>query len=597
MGEPFGGRGPAGLPLGALAPAGGAQHREVDRAAQPPALALLRCRRRRRRRQPGRSLCLAHFLPPHPLRRRRPAGPRLQPPEPARPGCSRGRVPAVAGRGAAAWAVAAARGGGRGVAPARGWRGGCRVEAGIPRSQGEDHGPVSVINPCLMCHCCCRLPPRPARPLHPMPPGPTCSLSPAPPTPPQWRHAFASPADFIRTVRVEREAHGGAAVTALSAAPSGGLLLSAGADGSLLLWDLSPCCAPASGGGPAALRPRLLCQARHPSPLVWAQLLSPEAALAATAAAAFVWRVERPEAAAAAGGSRAGAGSEPGPPSFRLLRRFALEGGATCAAAWDQFVAVGCGEPRSSCSMPATGGQTCRLLCHAHGWRWGPRYRPGPGSAGPHESRLARPSFLRFTVYYLLAVPMPPPAGDGAVRVYDTYSGSCAKLLRLHQGGVAALQHVRHGELDLLVRWAGPPCAVLARACMCRGAPRRPLQAPCPGAPPCCGAMRLAGELRLAGWAVDCPHCVLAPLGLPHSGGADSRLLICDSDSTLTLAEAHLLRGGARAAGARLLPRSGTPSCGVLCDGVLQRPAGARPALPDPAATPLLCFLPVRCQA
>jgi hypothetical protein len=48
-------------------------------------------------------------------------------------------------------------------------------------------------------------------------------------------------------------------------------------------------------------------------------------------------------------------------------------------------------------------------------------------------------------------------AADGSVRVLDLYSGSCVKLLRLHQrglrgGGVTALQHVRHGELDLLVR-------------------------------------------------------------------------------------------------------------------------------------------------
>lgn len=40
------------------------------------------------------------------------------------------------------------------------------------------------------------------------------------------------------------------------------------------------------------------------------------------------------------------------------------------------------------------------------------------------------------------------------MRIYDTYAGSCAKLLRLHHGSVSALQHVRHGDLDVLVRCA-----------------------------------------------------------------------------------------------------------------------------------------------
>lgn len=177
----------------------------------------------------------------------------------------------------------------------------------------------------------------------------------------QWRRAFAGPADHVRTVRVEREAHGGAAVTALSASAGGNLLLSAGADGCICLWDLSPCCTPGSGGGSAPLRPRLLARGQHPSPVVWAQLLAPDSALSATATAAFVWRIERPEwpgvgaagagaagAAGATGGASSSSGSAP-QPAFRLLRRFSAESGVTCAAAWDQFLAVGCGE-RPSCS-------------------------------------------------------------------------------------------------------------------------------------------------------------------------------------------------------------------------------------------------------
>lgn len=79
-----------------------------------------------------------------------------------------------------------------------------------------------------------------------------------------------------------------------------------------------------------------------------------------------------------------------------------------------------------------------------------PKARPCPHLLLP-SSKLAWQSSV--TLPQLL-----PPfcAADGAVRVFDTYAGTCAKLLRLHHGGVAALQHVRHGELDLLVR-----CAVL----------------------------------------------------------------------------------------------------------------------------------------
>lgn len=47
---------------------------------------------------------------------------------------------------------------------------------------------------------------------------------------------------------------------------------------------------------------------------------------------------------------------------------------------------------------------------------------------------------------------MSPTVEDGSIRLYDTYTGRCTKLLRLHSARVTALQHVRHGSLDLLVR-------------------------------------------------------------------------------------------------------------------------------------------------
>lgn len=107
------------------------------------------------------------------------------------------------------------------------------------------------------------------------------------------------------------------------------------------------------------------------------------------------------------------------PPQLRLLRRWPVDGRVVCAAAWDQYLAAGCGE-RSLGGLPR---RTCAAL-------------PAATPDGPSY----------------------PGAADGAVRIFDAFTGTCSKLLRPHQQGVAALQHVRRGEEDLLVRWDRQRC-------------------------------------------------------------------------------------------------------------------------------------------
>lgn len=205
----------------------------------------------------------------------------------------------------------------------------------------------------------------------------------------QWARLFAAPPlDHVRTVAVESGAHGGSALTAISAAPAGTLLASAGADGSLVLWDL------------ARARPRLLCRAQQPERVVWAHLLSPSLLASVGPAAAYMWRVEQSS----------------GSVRLAMLRRWPVDGRVTCAAAWDQYVAAGCGELQGAGA--------------AAGRSWG---LPG-ASLGTYPCCATA------------------AAADGAVRVFDAYSGTCSKLLRLHQQGVSALQHVRRGEEDLLAR-------------------------------------------------------------------------------------------------------------------------------------------------
>jgi WD40 repeat protein len=219
-----------------------------------------------------------------------------------------------------------------------------------------------------------------------LPPAPAASRVPL-----QWCLVFdaASPRYHTRSVLVER-AHT-AAVSSLSslAVPGCSWLASASADRSVCLWNLE--------GRPAALG-----RALHPGPVLFVQLQSPETALSVCADAAYLWRIEPAAGSeAAAGGSTAGAahaaaavrraeqkgrrsnmagdaasGGDSGshaavyrsvpsqeerkeegcPPAFhfRLLRRIPFGssgcssggGRATCAAAWDNWLAAGCGEAK-----------------------------------------------------------------------------------------------------------------------------------------------------------------------------------------------------------------------------------------------------------
>jgi hypothetical protein len=194
----------------------------------------------------------------------------------------------------------------------------------------------------------------------------------------QWDAVFQNPGAYLRSVRVERGAHT-AAVTACSAV-GGRLLATASADGSLCLWALPA--APQLAPQPA---PRVLCRAQHPGPVSYVKLLNPETAVTACGACAFLWRIETPQPAGAgsstgARGTRAAAaaaataaapwdGLQQGSREFRLVRRIPLEssdassskGGSSsggsggggmriqCAAAWDMYLAAGCGEWVGSC--------------------------------------------------------------------------------------------------------------------------------------------------------------------------------------------------------------------------------------------------------
>ena len=189
----------------------------------------------------------------------------------------------------------------------------------------------------------------------------------------QWDAVFQNPGAHLRSVRVEGGAHT-AAVTSCSAV-GGRLLATASADGSLCLWALPA--APQLAPQPA---PRVLCRAQHPGPVAYVKLLNPETAVTACGASVFLWRIETPggssssAAAGAARGTRAAAaaaaataaapwdGLQQGSRQFRLVRRIPVDssgagsskgasssgsGGGMriqCAAAWDMYLAAGCGE-------------------------------------------------------------------------------------------------------------------------------------------------------------------------------------------------------------------------------------------------------------
>lgn len=72
----------------------------------------------------------------------------------------------------------------------------------------------------------------------------------------------------------------------------------------------------------------------------------------------------------------------------------------------------------------------------------------------PCLSRQPRSTPTALSAAFCFEPLRPPPAlpaADGAVRVYDAYSGALSKLLRLHHGAVTALQQAQHGASDLLV--------------------------------------------------------------------------------------------------------------------------------------------------
>ena len=170
----------------------------------------------------------------------------------------------------------------------------------------------------------------------------------------QWDAALSSPNGYIRTVRVEREAHGSAPLAAVSAAPCGTLLLSASADGALCLWEIATPAAAAGSDAAPPLRPRLLCRTQHPGPLAWAQLAAPETALSAGGAAACVWRVEQPR-----------QGQQEQSPQLRLVRHVTVEGGGVlCAAAFDMHLACGCSD--GAVRVLDVGSGTCTKLLRLH---------------------------------------------------------------------------------------------------------------------------------------------------------------------------------------------------------------------------------------
>jgi WD40 repeat protein len=334
--------------------------------------------------------------------------------------------------------------------------------------------------------------------LHSAPPSP---LLPRPP-PAQWCHVFSGNGEqaFPAHCAAARGGHGGA-VTSLSALQGtcGALLASAAADGSLCVWDV------------AGEQPRLLCAASHREAAAYVKLMSPESVVTATAAAAYVWRLE-----AAAGGGGAAA--------LRLIRRVPLAAGGggaprmLCAAAWDNMLAAGC------CECALCSHSLACILCRSDalassrgpcGWAV-PLALPTvasptshPSTSSPHVfplqlSRRPHPPYLTSfsscppstplrsfpaqptpqylhplrcslapaRTHALLIPPLPPPppthpptnsAADGSVRLLDLFSASVTALLRPHRAAVAALQHVPSGGLDLLVRWA---CVCV---CVCVG--------------------------------------------------------------------------------------------------------------------------------
>lgn len=361
-------------------------------------------------------------------------------------------------------------------------------------------------------------------------PPPACTLL-------QWRRVWSTPGAYTRTVRIEREAHSGE-VTSLSTSPCGSLLASSSVDGTVALWDLTA----AAAAGP--LRPRLLGQAQHPGPVLWVRLLGPDTAASATAGALFLWRME-PQQGGAGGGAMAAASSSSGGSSggscrrqleFRLLRRIAVGGRLTCAAAWDMYLAAGCGERPYfvGCLLVPISAYLPCCLCmwlaaavseeSTGQWSacgrgavlpWASTLHAAPPICPDLPARSSSVSVYNFLPTHPLPavlccaveaiarcgpvtctllpcthpclthltaplrpshLPLAPAllcAADGAVRIYDAYSGALSKLLRLHGGSVAVLQHVAHGELDLLVRWA-----LVARAAGRLSSPSMPCSDP-----------------------------------------------------------------------------------------------------------------------
>ncbi|KAL4853494.1 hypothetical protein ACK3TF_005517 [Chlorella vulgaris] len=242
----------------------------------------------------------------------------------------------------------------------------------------------------------------------------------------QWCLVFdaASPRYHTRSVLVER-AHT-AAVSSLSslAVPGCSWLASSSADSSVCLWNLEG-------------RPAVLCRAVHPGPVLFVQLQSPETALSVCAEAAYLWRIEPAAGSeAAAGGSTAGAAAASR--AEQQGRRSNTAGGAAGGSSSGSGSCAA--EHRSVACQGGRKEEGCPPAFHFRLLRRIPFGTSGCSSGGGRASCAAAWD------NWLAA-----GCEDGSVRLYDTYTGRCTKLLRLHSARVTALQHVQHSGLDLLV--------------------------------------------------------------------------------------------------------------------------------------------------